>query len=84
MTPMGHRSRVRTNSAVEPTKLLVSALMGPINGMYGIEDETGNVNVWNSGELFGAIDVALFVLIIGGFPGVTMKPALSMPVLLWL
>jgi uncharacterized ion transporter superfamily protein YfcC len=56
-----------------PQKLLVSALMGPINGMYGIEDETGNVNVWNSGELFGAIDVALFVLIIGGFLGVTMK-----------
>ena len=56
-----------------PQKLLVSALMGPINGMYGIEDSSGNVNVWNSGELFGAIDVALFVLIIGGFLGVTMK-----------
>jgi uncharacterized ion transporter superfamily protein YfcC len=56
-----------------PQKLLVSALKGPINGMYGIEDETGNVDVWNYGELFGAIDVALFVLIIGGFLGVTMK-----------
>jgi uncharacterized ion transporter superfamily protein YfcC len=56
-----------------PQKLLASALKGPINGMYGIEDETGNVDVWNYGELFGAIDVALFVLIIGGFLGVTMK-----------
>jgi uncharacterized ion transporter superfamily protein YfcC len=56
-----------------PQKLLVSALKGPINGMYGIEDETGNVDVWNYGELFGAIDVAMFVLIIGGFLGVTMK-----------
>src|SRR5512139_1942437 len=56
-----------------PQKLLVSALKGPINGMYGIEDDTGNVDVWNYGELFGAIDVALFVLIIGGFLGVTMK-----------
>jgi uncharacterized ion transporter superfamily protein YfcC len=56
-----------------PQKLLYSAVMGPINGMYGIEDETGNVNIWNTGELFGAIDVALFVLIIGGFLGVTMK-----------
>lgn len=56
-----------------PQKLLNSALMGPINGMYGIEDASGNVNIWNSGELFGAIDVALFVLIIGGFLGVTMK-----------
>ncbi len=56
-----------------PQKLLVSALKGPITGMYGIEDETGNVDVWNSGTLFGAIDVAMFVLIIGGFLGVTMK-----------
>jgi uncharacterized ion transporter superfamily protein YfcC len=56
-----------------PQKLLVSALKGPINGMYGIEDDSGNVDVWNYGELFGAIDVAMFVLIIGGFLGVTMK-----------
>jgi uncharacterized ion transporter superfamily protein YfcC len=56
-----------------PQKLLVSALKGPINGMYGIQDDTGNVDVWNYGELFGAIDVAMFVLIIGGFLGVTMK-----------
>ena len=56
-----------------PQKLLQSALKGPINGMYGIESDTGNVDVWNYGELFGAIDVAMFVLIIGGFLGVTMK-----------
>jgi uncharacterized ion transporter superfamily protein YfcC len=56
-----------------PQKLLASALKGPITGMYGIEDQSGNVDVWNSGELFGAIDVAMFVLIIGGFLGVTMK-----------
>ena len=41
--------------------------------MYGIEDETGNINYYNSGTLFGAIDVALFILVIGGFLGVTMK-----------
>jgi uncharacterized ion transporter superfamily protein YfcC len=56
-----------------PQKLLTSALKGPINGMYGIQAEDGSVDVWNSGELFGAIDVAMFVLIIGGFLGVTMK-----------
>jgi uncharacterized ion transporter superfamily protein YfcC len=56
-----------------PQKLFTSALKGPINGMYGIQDDTGNVDVWNYGELFGAIDVAMFVLIIGGFLGVTMK-----------
>jgi uncharacterized ion transporter superfamily protein YfcC len=56
-----------------PQKLLTSMLKGPINGMYGIEDASGNIDVWNSGALFGAIDVAMFVLIIGGFLGVTMK-----------
>jgi uncharacterized ion transporter superfamily protein YfcC len=56
-----------------PQGILTSMLKGPINGMYGIEDASGNVDVWNSGDLFGAIDVALFVLIIGGFLGVTMK-----------
>ena len=58
--------------ASNPQRLLSSALKGPINGMYGIEDESGNVDVWNSGELFGAIGVAFFVIVIGGFLGVTM------------
>jgi uncharacterized ion transporter superfamily protein YfcC len=64
-----------TYHAVEanPQNLIKSALSGPINGMYGIKAADGNVDVWNSGELFGAIDVALFVLVIGGFLGVTMK-----------
>ncbi len=56
-----------------PQRLLKSALMGPITGMYGIQGEDGSVDVWNYGELFGAIDVAMFVLIIGGFLGITMK-----------
>src|SRR4029077_10126811 len=33
-----------------------------------------SISVWNSGELFGAIDVALFILVIGGVLGVTKKP----------
>src|SRR5688572_3025902 len=57
----------------KPARILVDSLTAPINGMYGIEDETGNINYYNSGELFGAIDVALFILVIGGFLGVTMK-----------
>src|SRR5690349_15772189 len=56
-----------------PQKLLSSALNAPIAGLYGIQDQAGSVSVSNSGTLFGAIDVALFVLIIGGFLGVTMK-----------
>ena len=57
-----------------PQRVVVDSLMAPINGLYGIESaEDGSISVWNSGELFGAIDVALFILVIGGFLGVTMK-----------
>jgi uncharacterized ion transporter superfamily protein YfcC len=57
-----------------PSRIIVDSLEAPINGMYGIEDPaTGNVDVFNSGELFGAIDVAFFILVIGGFIGITMK-----------
>jgi uncharacterized ion transporter superfamily protein YfcC len=56
-----------------PQRILVDSITAPINGLYGIEDETGNINYYNSGTLFGAIDVALFIIVIGGFLGVTMK-----------
>jgi uncharacterized ion transporter superfamily protein YfcC len=56
-----------------PQRLIADGLMAPVNGMYGIEGDDGSVSVYNSGGLYGAIDVALFVLIIGGFLGVTMK-----------
>ena len=56
-----------------PQRIIVDSLMAPINGLYGIEAEDGSISVWNSGELFGAIDVALFILVIGAFLGVTMK-----------
>jgi uncharacterized ion transporter superfamily protein YfcC len=56
-----------------PQRILTDGLLAPIDGMYGIQDETGNVNIYNSGDLYGAIDVAMFVLIIGGFLAVTMK-----------
>jgi uncharacterized ion transporter superfamily protein YfcC len=63
-----------TYHAVDPNpQRLRDAIAAPINGMYGIQDETGNINIYNSGDLYGAIDVALFILLIGGFLGVTMK-----------
>src|ERR671911_720144 len=57
----------------KPSRILVDSITAPINGLYGIEDARGNINYYNSGSLFGAIDVALFILVIGGFLGVTMK-----------
>jgi uncharacterized ion transporter superfamily protein YfcC len=59
--------------ASHPAKILRDSLTAPINGLYGIEDAKGNINYYNSGSLFGAIDIALFILVIGGFLGVTMK-----------
>src|SRR5512132_907964 len=56
-----------------PQKVLVDSLTAPINGLYGIENNKGNINYYNRGFLFGAIDVALFILVVGGFLGVTMK-----------
>src|SRR3954451_473545 len=56
-----------------PARILTDSLTAPINGLYGIENEKGNISYYNSGELFGAIDVALFIIVIGGFLGVTMR-----------
>jgi uncharacterized ion transporter superfamily protein YfcC len=57
----------------KPSRILVDSLTAPINGLYGIENAQGNINYYNSGTLFGAIDIALFILVIGGFLGITMK-----------
>lgn len=54
-------------------QILLDSLTAPINGLYGIENAKGNINYYNSGTLFGAIDVALFIIVIGGFLGVTMR-----------
>lgn len=57
-----------------PSKVVTDSLKAPINGLYGIEDPaTGNVGFTNEGSLFGAIDVALFILVIGGFIALTMR-----------
>jgi uncharacterized ion transporter superfamily protein YfcC len=56
-----------------PQKILSGTLLAPITGTYGIQAPDGNVSPYNSGTLYGAINVALFVLVIGGFLGLTMK-----------
>jgi len=55
-----------------PQKIITDGLMAAVNGMYGLEGEDGTISVYNIGELYGAIDVALFVLVIGGFLSMTM------------
>jgi uncharacterized ion transporter superfamily protein YfcC len=46
-------------------------MLAPVNGMYGIQDpETGRVGPFNRGQMFGSVEVFLFILSIGGFMGV--------------
>ena len=45
----------------------------PTDGLYGIENKAGGVSVDNSGVLYGAAQIFLFVLAIGAFISVTMK-----------
>jgi uncharacterized ion transporter superfamily protein YfcC len=57
-----------------PQHFFPNTLLAPIDGMYGLKDHaTGQVSTFNAGTLYGSIDVALFVLVIGGFLGITMK-----------
>jgi uncharacterized ion transporter superfamily protein YfcC len=56
-----------------PQRLISGTLLAPVSGTYGIQNVEGNVGPSNSGTLYGAINVALFVLVIGGFLGLTMK-----------
>ena len=55
-----------------PQKIITDGLMAIVSGTYGIQAEDGTISVYNFGELYGAIDVAFFVLMIGGFLAVTM------------
>jgi uncharacterized ion transporter superfamily protein YfcC len=56
-----------------PQRIIEGAFLGPVSGMYGLKNPSGNVGPHNVGSLYGAINVALFVLVIGGFLGLTMK-----------
>src|SRR5688500_16643424 len=57
----------------DPARILIDSLTAPINGLYGIEGADGKISYYATGALFGAIDVALFIIVIGGFLGVTMQ-----------
>lgn len=53
---------------------LYDLFMAPVNGLFGIQsEETGFIGSYESGELFGAAGVFLFVLAIGIFITMTMQ-----------
>ena len=74
-TPRDRRSPApTTRSSRTRQRILIDSLLAPINGTVRHRGSgTGNVDVFNSGTLFGAIDVAFFILVIGGFIAITMK-----------
>lgn len=56
------------------TDRLYELFMAPVHGLYGVQDAaTGYIGSYESGELFGAAGVFLFVLAIGVFITMTMK-----------
>lgn len=53
---------------------LMQLFMAPINGLYGVKaSEGGFIGPYESGELFGAVGVFMFVLAIGIFITMSMK-----------
>ncbi|HEX5946769.1 MAG TPA: hypothetical protein VFY82_10855 [Acidimicrobiales bacterium] len=53
---------------------LYELFMAPVNGLFGVESsETGFIGPYESGELFGAAGVFLFVLAIGIFITMTIR-----------
>ena len=53
---------------------LYELYMAPVNGLYGVQSsETGVIGPYETGELFGAAGVFLFVLAIGIFITMTMQ-----------
>lgn len=63
-----------TDVALSFTDRLMELFMAPVNGLYGVADaETGWIGPYESGELYGAAGVFLFVLAIGIFITVAIR-----------
>jgi uncharacterized ion transporter superfamily protein YfcC len=56
-----------------PLAMFQQLWVAPPNGLYGIEDEAGTVAAFNSGDLYGAAQIFLFVLAVGAFITITMR-----------
>ncbi|TQK71327.1 YfcC family protein [Nocardioides sp. SLBN-35] len=52
---------------------LMDLFMAPVNGLYGILNSDGKIGPYESGELYGAAGVFLFVLAIGVFITMAMR-----------
>jgi uncharacterized ion transporter superfamily protein YfcC len=67
-------SYTRADSGLSFTDRTYDLYMAPVNGLYGVKStETGHIGPYETGDLFGAAGVFLFVLAIGIFITMTMK-----------
>jgi uncharacterized ion transporter superfamily protein YfcC len=67
-------SYTQVDADLSLTDRLYQLFMAPVNGLYGVADaETGFIGPYESGELFGAAGVFLFVVAIGVFITMTMR-----------
>ena len=62
-----------TDSALSFGDRLMDLFLAPINGLYGVLNADGYIGPYESGELFGAAGVFLFVIAIGVFITMAMK-----------
>jgi uncharacterized ion transporter superfamily protein YfcC len=67
-------SYARTGSGLSFNGRLKDLFLSPVNGLFGVKSsKTGFIGPYESGELFGAASVFLFVLAIGIFITMTMR-----------
>jgi len=63
----------RTDTAISFGDRLMDLFLAPINGLYGVINADGWIGPYESGELYGAAGVFLFVLAIGVFITMAMR-----------
>jgi uncharacterized ion transporter superfamily protein YfcC len=60
-------SYAHTDSALSFGDRLMDLFLAPVNGLYGVMNADGHIGPYESGELYGAAGVFVFVLAIGVF-----------------
>ena len=61
----------RVESPLGAGERLRQLVLSPVNGLYGLKNDTGYVDTETSGTMFGAVGVVLFILAIGAFISVS-------------
>lgn len=61
----------RVDDPLTTVERLEQLLRAPVNGVYGLQDDTGFVDPDNAGVLFGSVGVVVFILALGAFISVS-------------